>query len=215
MTMAELDADYPLAGTVGVDEVGRGPLCGPVTAAAVWLDPARSIAGLDDSKVLTARRREALAERIREEALCWAVAWCSVSEIDRYNILRASHMAMHRALTQLAELPEHILIDGNRVPDGWADRAVAIVRGDHRHSAIAAASILAKVERDAQMAVLDRTFPGYELAANKGYPTAAHRAALQQLGPCSEHRRSFAPVRAALSESERSRGSLYNLDLDL
>ncbi len=212
--MAELDDDYPIGLTVGVDEVGRGPLCGPVTAAAVWLDPTRPITGLDDSKVLSAARRETLAELIRDQATCWAVAWCSVQEIDRYNILRASHMAMHRALKQLSALPDHILVDGNRVPHGWGDRAVAIVRGDHRHSAIAAASILAKVERDAHMAALDRAYPGYDLAANKGYPTASHRAALQAIGPCPEHRRSFAPVRAVAGSVGASIDSNYQLDLE-
>ena len=183
----------------GVDEVGRGPIAGPVVAAAVVLDPARSIAGLADSKQLTARRREALAVSIRETALTWALGRAEVEEIDRLNILQASLLAMRRAVAALGAVPELALVDGNRCPD-LPCAALALVGGDRRVAAISAASILAKVARDAEMVALDARYPGYGLAGHKGYPTAAHRAALQRLGPLPIHRRSFAPVRQALSE---------------
>ncbi|MBK1678786.1 ribonuclease HII [Rhodocyclus tenuis] len=177
----------------GVDEAGRGPLAGPVVAAAVILDPARPIPGLNDSKKLSARRREALAVLIREQALAWAVAEASVEEIDRINILQASLLAMQRAVAALAVRPQLALIDGNRCPR-LACPAEALVGGDGRSAPIAAASILAKTVRDELMLVMHARFPMYDFARHKGYPTAAHLAALREHGPCSEHRRSFAPV---------------------
>ena len=184
---------------VGVDEVGRGPIAGPVVAAAVMLDPMRPVAGLADSKQLTARRREALAETLREQALAWALGRAEVEEIDRLNILQASLLAMRRAVAALGASPELALIDGNRCPE-LPCAALALIGGDRRVAAISAASILAKVARDAEMVVLDGRYPGYGLAVHKGYPTAAHREALRRLGPLPIHRQSFAPVRQALSE---------------
>ncbi|SDW44768.1 ribonuclease HII [Thiocapsa roseopersicina] len=181
----------------GVDEAGRGPLAGPVSAAAVILDPARPIAGLDDSKKLTPARRAVLDREIREHALAWSVAWASAEEIDRLNILQASMLAMQRAVAALTVRPTRVLVDGNRCPDvGCA--AEAIVGGDGLVPSIGAASILAKVARDRLMGDLDRAFPGYGFAGHKGYPTRAHIDALRQLGPCPEHRRSFGPVRALI-----------------
>lgn len=180
----------------GVDEVGRGPLAGPVVAAAVILDPARPIAGLADSKTLSARRREALAAAVRDSALAWALGRAEVAEIDALNILQASLLAMRRAVAALARAPLLALIDGNRCPQ-LPCAAVALVGGDRRVAAISAASILAKVARDAEMVHLDARYPGYGLAGHKGYPTAAHRAALARLGPSPIHRCSFGPVRAA------------------
>jgi len=177
----------------GVDEAGRGPLAGPVVAAAVILDPARPIAGLNDSKKLSAKRREALAVLIREQALAWAVAEASAEEIDRINILQASLLAMQRAVAALAIAPQLALIDGNRCPRLDCP-AEALVGGDGRSAPIAAASILAKTVRDELMLAMHERFPCYDFARHKGYPTAAHLAALRQHGPCSEHRRSFAPV---------------------
>ncbi|QNM98266.1 ribonuclease HII [Chitinimonas koreensis] len=183
----------------GVDEAGRGPLAGSVFAAAVILDPARPIAGLADSKTLTAARREALALEIRAHALAWSVARASVAEIDTLNILKATMLAMRRAVEGLAQAPAEALIDGNRVPPGLACRARAIVKGDALEPAISAASILAKVGRDAELVELDLLHPGYGFAVHKGYPTPAHLAALDRLGPCAEHRTSFAPVRERLA----------------
>ena len=181
----------------GVDEAGRGPLAGPVSAAAVILDPARPIPGLDDSKKLTPARRNALDLEIRERALAWSIAWASAEEIDRINILQASMLAMQRAVAALTVRPTRVLVDGNRCPDvGCA--AEAIVGGDGLVPSIGAASILAKVARDRLMGDLDRAFPGYGFAGHKGYPTRAHIDALRQLGPCPEHRRSFGPVRALI-----------------
>lgn len=177
----------------GVDEAGRGPLAGPVVAAAVILDPARPIAGLNDSKKLSAKRREVLAVLIREQALAWAVAEASVEEIDRINILQASLLAMQRAVAALAVRPQSALIDGNRCPRLDCP-AEALVGGDGRSAPIAAASILAKTVRDELMLAMHERFPCYDFARHKGYPTAAHLVALRQHGPCSEHRRSFAPV---------------------
>lgn len=181
----------------GVDEAGRGPLAGPVVAAAVVLDPAKPIEGLADSKKLTARRREVLADAIRESALAWAVAEASVAEIDELNILHASMLAMRRALEALAPRPEHALIDGNRCPTELSCSAEAVVGGDARVQAISAASILAKVIRDETMLRLHEEYPEYEFARHKGYPTAAHLAALGRHGPSACHRLSFAPVRRA------------------
>lgn len=181
----------------GVDEAGRGPLCGPVVAAAVILDPARPIAGLADSKKLTERARERLAPLIREQALAWAVAEASVEEIDRLNILHATMLAMQRAVAALAVPPAEALIDGNRCPP-LAIPARAIVKGDATEPAISAASILAKTVRDAGMKELDARYPQYGLAGHKGYPTAAHLAALKRHGVADFYRRSFAPVRDLL-----------------
>lgn len=186
-------------GIGGLDEVGRGPLAGPVVAAVVVLAPGQAIAGVRDSKLLSPRRREALAAVIRAEAVGWAIARCSPAEIDELNILNASLLAMQRAVAALAQRPAHLRIDGNRAPDlgDFAGRVETVVGGDRSCVAIGAASILAKVSRDAEMTELDARYPGYGFARHKGYPTVAHRDALQRLGPCDVHRRSFAPVRAA------------------
>ena len=178
----------------GVDEVGRGPLAGDVVTAAVILDPARPIEGLADSKKLSEKRRQSLYQEITEKALCWTLGRASVEEIDHINILQATMLAMVRAVDALALRPELVLVDGNRLPE-WDYRAQAIVGGDGRVAAISAASIIAKVSRDAEMAALDQRYPGYGLAAHKGYGTAQHLAALQELGPSPIHRQSFRPVR--------------------
>ncbi|HTV78714.1 MAG TPA: ribonuclease HII [Steroidobacteraceae bacterium] len=184
----------------GVDEAGRGPLAGPVVAAAVILDPRRPIRGLKDSKQLDAQTREVLAVRIRERALSWAVGWAEPEEIDALNILEATHLAMRRALMGLAVHPRRILVDGNRLPRLSdllpACAARAIIRGDCTQPAISAASILAKTYRDAVMQRLDVVYPGYGLAAHKGYCTADHLAALLRQAACAIHRRSFRPVTA-------------------
>ncbi|TNF54383.1 MAG: ribonuclease HII [Gammaproteobacteria bacterium] len=190
------DAWAGTPGVAGVDEAGRGPLAGPVTAAAVMLDPARPIAGLADSKRLSPARREALETEIQASALAWAVASASPEEIDALNILQASLLAMRRAVVGLGRVPDLALVDGNRCP--MLECPVqAIVGGDGKVASIAAASILAKVARDREMVRLDALFPGYGLAIHKGYPTAEHLAALRAMGPCAIHRRSFRPVRAA------------------
>jgi ribonuclease HII len=186
----------------GVDEAGRGPLAGPVIAAAVILNPERPIAGLRDSKRLSPAQREGLAADIRRYALGFAIAAADVAEIDRLNILNATLLAMRRALEALPELPSRIMIDGNKAPqlaDLFGDCVVeTIVGGDDLVPAISAASILAKTHRDALMRGLDSIYPGYGLARHYGYPTPEHVAALQVLGPSPIHRHSFAPVRAAL-----------------
>ncbi|PWV79861.1 ribonuclease HII [Halomonas sp. A11-A] len=182
----------------GVDEVGRGPLVGAVVAAAVILDPARPIEGLTDSKALSARRREALDVEIRERALAFAVAEASPAEVDALNIYHATHLAMRRAIDALVPAAEYLLVDGNRLP-GHHLPGQAVVKGDARHPAIAAASILAKVARDAQMRALDARHPDYGFARHKGYPTREHLAALERLGALPEHRRSFAPVKRQLA----------------
>ena len=181
----------------GVDEAGRGPLAGSVFAAAVVLDAARPIDGLADSKLLTPASRAQLAGLIRERALAWAVAWSTVEEIDRLNILRASLLAMRRAVESLGMVPGEVCVDGNVVP-AIAGRCRAIVKGDRLVPAISAASILAKVARDAEMEGLDALYPAYGFALHKGYPTPEHLAALQAHGPCAIHRRSFEPVAASL-----------------
>jgi ribonuclease HII len=181
----------------GVDEVGRGPLAGPVVAAAVILDPARPIPGLADSKKLTERRRETLAEQIRAQALAWALGRAEVEEIDRINILQASLLAMQRAVESLAIPPQRALVDGNRLPR-LACEAQAIVGGDASVAVISAASIIAKVARDRELVELDRVHPGYGLARHKGYPTKQHLEALRRLGVTPIHRRSFGPVRRVL-----------------
>ena len=177
----------------GVDEAGRGPLAGPVVAAAVILDAERPIRGLADSKVLPPERREVLAKRIRERARAWAVALAAVDEIDSINILHASMLAMRRAVEALAVLPEEVLVDGNRCPE-VTFKVRAIVGGDACVPSISAASILAKTARDAMLVELDREYPAYGFARHKGYATAEHLAALRLHGPCPAHRRSFAPV---------------------
>ncbi|GAB3462476.1 ribonuclease HII [Azotobacter salinestris] len=186
----------------GVDEVGRGPLCGAVVTAAVILDPARPILGLNDSKKLSEARREALFEEIREKALAWCIARAEVEEIDRLNILQATMLAMQRAVEGLAVTPRLALIDGNRCPKLTIPCA-PVIKGDAQVPAIAAASILAKVARDREMLTLDALYPGYGLARHKGYPTAMHLEALVRLGPSPIHRRSFAPVRELLDAASR------------
>lgn len=181
----------------GVDEVGRGPLAGDVVAAAVILDPDRPIEGLRDSKKLSHSQRENLAEEIRRYALSWSLGRASVAEIDDINILQASLLAMKRAVESLATQPEYVLVDGNRLPR-WSYASEPVVKGDDRVPAIAAASILAKVQRDREMIALEETYPGYGLAKHKGYPTAEHLAALKRLGVTPVHRKSFAPVRELL-----------------
>lgn len=193
-TSSEPRTTHPVC---GVDEAGRGPLAGPVYAAAVILDPAASIAGLADSKVLSAPRRLELAGHIRRYALAWAVASASVAEIDAINILQASLLAMRRAIEQLRVAPGEVLVDGNHCPP-IAYPVRAIVRGDSRIAAISAASILAKTARDAEMLRLHELYPNYGLDRHKGYPTAAHLAALRRYGVCEIHRRSYAPVRKLL-----------------
>jgi ribonuclease HII len=185
----------------GVDEAGRGPLAGPVIAAAVILDGNHTIAGLADSKKLTAARREELAILIRKHALCWALGRAEVEEIDRLNILQASLLAMQRAVAALAVYPELALVDGNQ-PPVLRCQVQTIVRGDATVPAISAASILAKVARDAEMVELDKNFPGYGLSQHKGYPTHAHVAALKVLGVSSIHRKSFSPVRQLIDCKE-------------
>lgn len=185
--------------TCGVDEAGRGPWAGPVTAAAVILDPARPIAGLTDSKKLSEAARDRLAPEIRARALAWCVAEASPHEIDRINIREATFLAMTRAVAGLSAAPGHILIDGNALPKKLPCPATAIVKGDLTEPAISAASILAKTHRDAQMKAFCAEHPGYGFSQHKGYGTAAHAEALTRLGPCAIHRRSFAPVRAALA----------------
>lgn len=182
---------------VGVDEAGRGPLAGPVVAAAVVLDVASPIDGLADSKTLSAARREMLASQIREHALAWALGMASVAEIDRLNILQATLLAMQRAVEGLGVQPGLALVDGNRAPR-LSCPVRTVVRGDSLVQSISAASILAKVARDAIMLNLDGEYPGYGFAIHKGYPTAAHRQALELLGPSAVHRRSFGPVRRLL-----------------
>ena len=181
----------------GVDEVGRGPLAGEVVAAAVILDPARPIDGLNDSKKLSARQRERLHDEILDKALCHALGRASVLEIDNINILQASLLAMSRAAEALSHAPGFIYVDGLHCPR-WRFRSAALVNGDARMACIAAASILAKVTRDRHMLELDRLYPGYGFTEHKGYPTPGHLEALRHLGPCPAHRRSFAPVRALL-----------------
>jgi ribonuclease HII len=179
----------------GVDEAGRGPLAGPVVAAAVMLDELQPIKGLADSKTLSPRRRERLYDEIRAKALCCCVGEASAQEIDQLNILQATLLAMRRAVEGLRLRPHRVLVDGNRLPV-LAMPARAIVKGDAKVQAIAAASILAKVHRDRLCLELHERYPQYGFAAHKGYPTAEHLRALRTHGPCAEHRRSFAPVRS-------------------
>lgn len=194
----------PLFATVrvaGVDEAGRGPLAGPVVAAAVILRPRCRIRGLADSKQLSAAEREVLAPLIMAKAIAWAVAWADAAEIDNLNILAASLLAMRRAVDRLGVAPAHVQVDGNRCPRLVRGCTVeAIVRGDGSVPAISAASVLAKTWRDAWMERLELRHPGYGFARNKGYPTAEHREALLRLGPCAVHRRTFTPVAQRLLE---------------
>lgn len=187
----------------GVDEAGRGPLAGPVFAAAVILDSGAAIAGLADSKKLTARKREFLAQEIKSRALAWSVASASVAEIDEMNILRASLLAMRRAVEALAVEPSQVLVDGLHCPElRWPARA--IVRGDATVAAISAASILAKVGRDALMLELHQRYPQYRFDLHKGYPTILHLAVLREHGVSEVHRRSFAPVRLVIESASQS-----------
>lgn len=197
--MPDFSYEMARAGQIvaGVDEVGRGPWAGPVTAAAVILDPVRIPEGLDDSKKLSARRRADLAARIHDMAEV-SIAHVSVAEIDEVNILRASHLAMERAVAGLPRAPDHVLVDGNMIPAGLAGRAEAIVKGDGKSLSIAAASIVAKIGRDALMGELAQQFPGYGWERNAGYGTKEHQLALLDLGLTPYHRRSFAPIRKML-----------------
>ncbi|MCL1073568.1 ribonuclease HII [Shewanella dokdonensis] len=181
----------------GVDEVGRGPLVGNVVTAAVILDPLRPIVGLNDSKKLSEKKRDALFELIMDNALCVAIGAATPAEIDQLNILHATMLAMQRAVAGLSKRPERVLVDGNRTPD-FGIPADAVIKGDGLIAAISAASIIAKVTRDREMVELDSRFPQYGFSAHKGYPTKAHFAAIAQYGVLPEHRRSFRPVRQAL-----------------
>lgn len=186
----------------GVDEVGRGPLAGPVVAAAVILDPNQPIEGLMDSKKITEKRREALAEEIKEKALAWAIARVDVDVIDEINILQASLRAMSISVSELTQQPDFVMIDGNKIPVDLTIKAEAIVKGDDRVPCISAASIIAKVARDQEMIEMDDIYPGYGLAKHKGYPTKVHMEALQELGVTKIHRRSFGPVKKILAVLE-------------
>lgn len=187
----------PAVVTAGVDEAGRGPLAGAVYAAAVILDPQRPIEGLADSKVLKAARREALADLVRQRAIAWCVASASVAEIDSLNILRATLLAMQRAVQGLSHLPQLALVDGNQAP-ALNCAVQTVIKGDALVPAISAASILAKTARDADLMRLHERYPGYAFDQHKGYGTALHLRLLREHGPCPEHRRSFAPVRALI-----------------
>ncbi|WP_019591339.1 ribonuclease HII [Thioalkalivibrio sp. ALE20] len=190
-------------GVAGVDEVGRGPLAGPVVAAAVILPEGFDAPGLTDSKKLTARRREALDERIRDGALAWALGRAEAAEIDRLNIHCATLLAMQRAVQALDPAPAHLLVDGRFTPEGpWT--AEARVGGDGSVAAISAASVIAKVARDGELRALHEQWPEYGFDRHAGYPTAAHRAALEQHGPCPEHRRSYGPVARALAAASEA-----------
>ncbi|KMK10460.1 ribonuclease HII [Pluralibacter gergoviae] len=185
----------------GVDEVGRGPLVGAVVTAAVILDPARPIIGLNDSKKLSEKRRLALFDEIKEKALCWSLGRAEPCEIDELNILHATMLAMQRAVAGLSIRPEYVLIDGNRCP-ALPVPSMAVVKGDSRVAEISAASILAKVTRDAEMTALDLIFPEYGFAKHKGYPTPFHLEKLALHGATEHHRRSFGPVKRALAAAE-------------
>ena len=187
----------------GVDEAGRGPLVGTVVAAAVILDPNNPIAGLNDSKKLSEKKREKLFIEIQEKALAWAIAEASPAEIDELNILQASLLAMRRAVEALQLQPDEVLVDGNKIPQGLSMPCEAVVGGDALHAEISAASILAKVTRDRQMLELDQKFPQFGFAKHKGYPTKAHFEAIALHGVTTEHRRSFGPVRKALALLEQ------------
>jgi len=187
----------------GVDEVGRGPLAGDVVTAAVILDANKPIEGLADSKKLTDKRRQQLALEIREKALCWYVARASVEEIDCYNILQATMMAMVRAVDGLSISPEYVAVDGNRMPP-WSYNGETVVKGDDKVAEISAASIVAKVCRDGEMVAFDEQYPGYGFAGHKGYGTKQHMQAIEQLGPSPIHRRTFEPVKSMLAATQLS-----------
>ncbi len=186
-------------GLCGVDEAGRGPLAGPVVAAAVMLNPRRPVKGLRDSKKLSADTREQLAMEIRERAIAWCVAEASVAEIDQINILHATMLAMQRAVAGLQLPPDEVWVDGNRCPE-WSWRSRAVIQGDDKVAAIAAASILAKTTRDSLMREMHNDYPSYGFAQHKGYCTVEHLAALKSFGPCLHHRRGFAPVKLMLDQ---------------
>lgn len=194
MPMSEHTGFDNIVLTVGVDEVGRGPLAGAVVAAAVILDPEQAIEGLADSKKISEKKRERLSEEIKLKATAWALGRAEVEEIDTLNILQASLLAMQRAVEALSVKPEFALIDGNRCPQLDCP-AESVIKGDSKIPAISAASIIAKVARDREMVTLDKQYPGYGLAKHKGYPTKAHIQALKELGVTDIHRRSYAPVR--------------------
>ncbi|MDG2955873.1 ribonuclease HII [Bisgaard Taxon 10/6] len=198
--MAEFEYPQGYELIAGVDEVGRGPLVGAVVTAAVILDPNNPIAGLADSKKLSEKKRLALAAEIKEKALAWALGRAEAEEIDKLNILHATMLAMQRAVKSLKISPHLVLVDGNRVPE-LDMPAQAIIKGDGKVAEISAASILAKVARDQEMEALDKRFPQYEFAKHKGYPTKAHLEKLAQFGALPQHRRSFAPVRKAIEQS--------------
>jgi len=184
----------------GTDEAGRGPLVGNVVAAAVILNPDETINGLDDSKKLTEKKRLLLAAEIKQKALAWSVVSISPQQIDQMNILQASLFAMRTAAENLKPRPDHVFVDGNKtLPDCFCDNT-AIIKGDSRVAEISAASILAKVERDAQMLELHKQYPAYGFDKHKGYPTKLHREVLNKIGPCPEHRRSYAPVRDVIGD---------------
>lgn len=184
----------------GVDKAGRGPLVGSVVAAAVILDPNNPIEGLNDSKKLSEKKREMLFVEIQEKAVAWAIAEASHAEIDQLNILQASLLAMCRAVEALHIQPQHVLVDGNKIPQGLSMSCEAIVGGDALHAEISAASILAKVTRDRQMVVLDQQYPQFGFAQHKGYPTKMHFAAIAEHGVIDQHRRSYAPIKQALAK---------------
>ncbi|VFS72240.1 Ribonuclease HII [Kluyvera cryocrescens] len=203
-----IEFEYPHTHLVaGVDEVGRGPLVGAVVTAAVILDPARPIVGLNDSKKLSEKRRLALFDEIKEKALCWSLGRAEPHEIDELNILHATMLAMQRAVAGLSIAPEYVLIDGNRCP-ALPMPSMAVVKGDSRVAEISAASILAKVTRDAEMAELDKVLPQYGFAQHKGYPTPFHLEALAEHGATEHHRRSFAPVKRALVSRPEPRAEI-------
>ena len=187
----------------GVDEVGRGPLAGDVVTAAVILDANKPIDGLADSKKLTDKRRQKLALEIREKALCWYIARSSVEEIDRYNILQATMMAMVRAVDGLSISPEYVAVDGNRMPP-WNYNAETVVKGDDKVPEISAASILAKVCRDSEMIAFDEEYPGYGFSGHKGYGTKQHMQAIERLGPSPIHRQTFEPIKSMLAATQLS-----------
>lgn len=186
----------------GVDEAGRGPLVGSVVAAAVILDPDHPIAGLNDSKKLTEKKREKLFIEIQEKALAWSIAEATHTEIDELNILQATFLAMRRAVDGLQQQPMKVIVDGNQIPKGMKIACEAIVGGDATHAEISAASILAKVTRDRQMVELDQKYPLFGFAKHKGYPTKVHFEAIAQYGVIDEHRRSYAPVKRALNQDQ-------------
>lgn len=190
---------YSGALLAGVDEVGRGPLVGSVVAAAVILDPEVEIAGLADSKKLSEKKRLLISDEIKSKALAWSIAEASVDEIDHLNILHASMLAMERAVKKLQPAAEFVLVDGNRIPKSLGVNAASVVKGDALAKCISAASIVAKVWRDADMQRLDSLYPQYGIGKHKGYPTKAHLQALQEHGPCAEHRKSFGPVSRLLN----------------